>query len=246
MGALPRQNLGPLRAVSWQGEILQLLDEHHLVAWSDDDERRLRFATQFGRFLQAQRDTEVCLLYGRTITDIESFCYQLERTLPVGRAERRVDGTRGVTGALRTRADLPGRPATKFRYYLWHDADVLLKHNPVLFGRLVDAMAGVAAECEYVSDDVLLLQRSIFVGGALLDRYADNPRGQFRAWFDDGKGEPFWQVVTGIESPSFLRYQLDLLAAVDPPIPAPGTPTSPEIHTRASEPSRPPFSEPNG
>lgn len=203
--------------MAWQGEVLQLMDEHHLVAWSEDDARRLRFATQFGRFLQAQRDTEVCVLMGREIRDVESFCYQLERTLPGGPIERRVDGPRGITSMLRARADLPGRAPTKFRYYLWHDADILLKHNPSLFGRLIDAMAGVAAECEYVTDDVLLIQRSIYVGGGLLDRYADNPRGQFRSWFDDGKGEAFWRVVTGVEAPSTIRYQLDLLDALAPP-----------------------------
>ncbi|MEL7473446.1 MAG: hypothetical protein AAGK04_09030 [Planctomycetota bacterium] len=217
MGALPQHNLGALGAWNWQAEILQLMDESHLVAWSEDESRRLRFATHFGRFLQAQRDTEVCVLYGRTITDIDSLCYQLERMLPLGPIERRIDGARGVTGRLRARADLPGHPPTKFRYYLWHDADNLLQHNPVLFGRVADALAGVAAEAEYVSDDLLLLHRTVFVGGGLLDRYADSSRGQFRSWFDDGKGEPFWRVVTGIESPSFTRYPLDQLDAVAEP-----------------------------
>jgi len=88
--------------------------------------------------------------------------------MPGPRLERRIDGGRGVTGLLRSRETNPGRPACKFRFYIWHDADVLLGENEALFGRLVDAMAGVAAEAEYVSDDLLMIHRTVFVGGPLL------------------------------------------------------------------------------
>jgi len=82
----------------------------------------------------------------------------------------------------------------------------------VLFGRIVDAMSGVAAEAEYVSDDLLLLHRSIYVGGSILDVYAEDPKGQFRSWFRDEHDDPFWRVVTGLVEPAFTRYAIDSIA----------------------------------
>jgi len=211
MSALSRQPEIVLLAQDWQADVTQLLDEHHLVAWSDVPQRRTQFAVSLGQFLGSQRDTEVCVFYGKYITDLDSFCYQLERAVPGPALDRRIDGPGGVVSLMRARATVRGRPETKFRFYIWHDADVLLRQNHVLFGQIVDAMAGVAAESEYVSDDLLLLHRSVFVGGSVLDVYAEDIRGQFRRWAEDGQGEPFWKVVTGIETPPFLRYAIDLL-----------------------------------
>jgi hypothetical protein len=212
MSALTRQPESPFVVADWQPEITQLLDEHHLAAISDSARRRMHFAVSLAQFLQGLRDAEVCTLYGRFITDLDSFCHQLERAIPGPLLERRVDGPRGVTALLRTRETFRGRPACKFRFYVWHDADVLLRADEPLFGRLADAFAGVAAESEYVSDDLLLIHRAVYVGGPLLSEYAENPDGQLQVWYPDAPGqEPFWQLVTGIERPSVIRYQIDLL-----------------------------------
>lgn len=188
-----------------------------MSAWSENPARRVRFAVSLGQFLQAQRDTEVCTLYGRHITDLDSFCYQLERAIPGPSLDYRIDGPNGVTALLRTRESFPGRPATKHRYYLWHDADILLRRDRALFGRLVDAISGVAAEAEYASDDLLLLHRAVFIGGAALDQYATDLTGQFQQWFDDGLGEPFWKVVTDIDRPPVLRFNVDRLVGRNRP-----------------------------
>ncbi|MBK9188464.1 MAG: hypothetical protein IPM33_05850 [Phycisphaerales bacterium] len=211
MSALSRKPDAPLLVADWQADVTQLLDEHHLVAWSDVAQRRMQFAVSLGRFLGIQRDTEVCVFYGRHILDLESFCYQLERALPGPTLERRIDGPGGIVSLLRSRATWRGRAQTKYRYYVWHDADVLLRADHVLFGKLVDALSGVAAEAEFVSDDVLMLHRCVFVGSSLLDVYAEDTRGQFQAWARDELGEPFWQVVTGIDRPAFMRYRIDVL-----------------------------------
>ncbi len=213
MSALSRQPDVPLLVPDWQADVVQLLDENHLVAWSDMPQRRMQFAVSLGRFLGSLRDTEVCVFYGRFINDLDSFCYQLERNVPGPMLDRRIDGSTGIASLLRARASFRGRPETKHRYYIWHDADVLLRTNHRLFGQIVDAMAGVAAEAEYVSDDLLLLHRSIFVGGSILDVYAEDARGQFNSWLvDDPEQEPFWRVVTGVEAPAFLRYRIDMLS----------------------------------
>ena len=211
MSALSRQPEIALLQADWQPEVTQLLEEHHLVAWSDVAERRMQFASSLGQFLGTLRDTEVCVFYGRHITDLDSFCYQLERAVPGPPLERRVDGPRGIVPLLRNRVSNRGRPETKYRFYIWHDADILLRADHKLFGRIADAIAGVAAEAEYVSDDLLLLHRAVFVGSSILDVYAEDPGGQLRSWIREGPEEPFWQMVTGIAKPPFMRYQIDLL-----------------------------------
>ena len=214
MSAFTRQSAPQGIGTGWQPDVVQLLDENHLIAWSNHARLRLDFGSSLGRFLAAQSDTEVCNFYGRYVTCLDSFCHQLERLINGPALVRRIDGPRGVTSLLRTRDPSgPSRPS-RFRYYIWHDADVMLRENRRLFGRLVDAMAGVAAEAEYASDDLLLIQRCVFVGSDRLQVYSDDPSGQFSQWMMDEFDEPFWQVVTGLEAPRFLRFDLDTLSVV--------------------------------
>lgn len=212
MSALSRKPEIPLLIPDWQADVVQLLDEAHMVAWSESPARRTQFAVSLGQFLSRQRDTEVCVFYGKFITDLESFCYQLERAIPGPLLDRRLHGPRGAVSLLRSRASFHGRPETRYRYYIWHDADVLLGRDHSLFGQIVDAISGVAAEAEYVSDDLLLIHRAVYVGSTMLDVYADDGRGQFKRWFNDGLGEPFWRVVTNVRHPPFLKYGIDLLS----------------------------------
>lgn len=211
MSAITRHPDSPFRVADWQADVTQMLDEHHLVAWSAQPRKKLQFAASLQQFLGGLRDAEVCTLYGRSITDLESFCQQLERALPGPELARKIDGPGGVASLLRHRETFSGRPASKFRYYVWHDSEVLLRHDPRLFGRLAETIAGIAAEAEYASDDLLLIHRAVFVGGPALDVYAEDESGQFQSWSRDEHPEPFWQVATGVDRPPFLRYSLDLL-----------------------------------
>jgi hypothetical protein len=189
------------------------MDEQHLAVWSGLPDRRVAFASAFGDFLKRQRDAEVCVLYGHSIVDMESLCAQFERALPGPALARRIDGMSGLVGFLRFRsADRFGR-APRFRYYLWHDADVLLRSDEVLFGRVIDAIAGVSAEAEYVSDDLLLIHRAIVVGSPALAEYAARAEGQFRSWYDDGLGRAFWEEVTGVPTPRFGLCAIEDLMA---------------------------------
>src|SRR3954463_6122737 len=141
MSALTRQPESPFAALAWEPDVLQLLEEQHLFATSESPRHRTHFAVSLGQFLQGLREAEVVTLYGRFITDLESFCHQLQRGIAGPSLDRRIDGRRGVTGLLRSREGFKGRPSSKFRFYLWHDADVLLREDEALFGRLVDALA---------------------------------------------------------------------------------------------------------
>lgn len=209
----------PMRPVvvpAWRIDAAQLLEEHHLVAWSSRPEQREVFGRELAAHLSRFEDTQVCVLNGAIITDIESLAESLSAELDVGRISPTLGGPSGVIESLRHRPDHNTSPAIKRRFYVWHEADMLLRRDYRLFGRIVDAMAGIAAEAEYACEDLLLLHRAIFVGSSVLDVYAEDPRGQFRRWWaeDAESGDrPFWDVVTGIERPVFLRYRIEESAA---------------------------------
>lgn len=202
---------------AWQVDVAQLLEEHHLVAWSPVERDRLLFGVQLAAYLRGLTDSEVWFLHGQHITDLDSFCTQIERIIGPGAAmARTVHGPAGVVETLRQRRILPGHPTTKVRYYVWQDAGVMLRSNHRLFGQLVDAIAGVAAEAEYASEDLLLIHRGVFIGPPALDAYAEDPRGQFQTWACEGRERALWEVVSGLSAPPVLRYRIGAVAPEEP------------------------------
>ena len=199
----------PVVVPAWRVDAAQLLEEHHLVAWSPVRSRRDSFASELATHLSRFEDTQVCVINGAAITDIESLAALLSVELGVGPVSPRLGGPSGLLECLRRRPVGHECPALKRRFYVWLDADNLLRHDHLLFGRIVDAFAGIAAESEYTSEDVLLIHRAVFVGSSVLDMYAEDPRGQFRRWWSEDGERPFWDVVTGIERPVFLRYRIE-------------------------------------
>ncbi len=157
----------------WQVEAAQLLEEHHLAAWAHHPMHRRRFGHDLAAYLGGMDETQVCELPGMAIRDMFSFCNLLERSIRNDRVRRSIDAKGGIVDALRLVSDR-SKPM-KRRYFIWHDADVLLKYDHRLFGRLADAIMGVSAELEYTSEDLLLLQRVVFVGGALPGRLRRGP-----------------------------------------------------------------------
>lgn len=191
----------------WKVETAQLLEEHHLVAWSHVPAHRRRFGQELAAYLGGMDDTQVCELPGAGIRDIFSFCNHFERSIRNDRVRRSIDAKGGIVDTLRLASDHP--QTFKRRFFIWHDADILLRYDHKLFGRLADAVMGSAAEWEYANEDLLLIQRVVFVGAPSLDVYAEDPRGQFRRWYAEDKEEPLWATVTGIESPPVLRQRID-------------------------------------
>jgi hypothetical protein len=200
----------PSESVPWPVDVLQLLDEHHLCAWSPSEDRCRQFGVDLAWHLSGLDDTQVCVLEGSRIIDLPTFCAALAASLGIERLERRIDTPGGVVGTLRRRLQPAARGSApiKRRYYLWLDADVLLRRDPELFGRLVDAIEGVAAEDEYVRQETLLLQRAVFIGRPALNAYAEDPRGQFRRWLGEHDGTPGWGAITGVVAPRLLSYEI--------------------------------------
>ena len=200
----------PIRG--WQAELTRVLDEHHLVAWSSQSGERASFAAGLASFLAGMDDAQVVPIYGRNATDLDSLCYQIERSIAGdGPMRRRVDGPAGLVSRFRSQPVIPGRPPLRLRYIVWHDPDELIQNDPKLFGQVADAIAGVAAEAEYASDDLLLITRAVYIGGQVLREYADDESGQLRTWLHAGSQEPFWRAVSGVEMPPVLTGQIGRL-----------------------------------
>jgi len=129
------------------------------------------------------------------------------------RSPARVDGPAGLVSRLRSQPVIPGRPPLRLRYIVWHDPDGLIKNDSELFGRVADAIAGVSAEAEYTSDDLLLITRAVYIGGQSLRDYAADESGQLQSWLRDGAHEPFWRAVSGVEKPPVLTGRIGELLA---------------------------------
>ena len=103
----------------------------------------------------------------------------------------------------------------KRRYYIWLDADHLLRADHALLGMAADALMGVAAEAEYSSDDRLVIHRAVFIGGPALDVYAEDERGQFCTWAAHARRASPWPIATGLSRPPVRRYRIRAVAATE-------------------------------
>lgn len=196
----------------WQAELTRLLDEHHLAAWSDSLGERASFAAGLGAFLAGIEDAQVLPIYGTHAADLEGLSYQIERSIPgTGPMRRKIDGPAGLVSRLRNQNVIPGRAPFRYRFLVWHDPDEMIERDPDLFGQVADAIAGVAAESEYASDDMLLITRAIYVGGPTLKAYAEREQGQLQSWLTDWSGEPFWRAVSGVDHPPVLASSVAAL-----------------------------------
>lgn len=192
----------------WTLETLALLDEQHLAAWSDDSDARREFSRGLVEHLCAIPDAEVLVLDGSNIFTLDAFCHALEIGTGLALADRSIDARGGVIDTLRSRGS---RVVAKRRFILWLDAHAMLAADHLLFGRLADALIGTAAENEMVGEDLLLIQRVVFIGRASLDLYALDPRSQFQRWYAEGAETPLWRVVAGVERPRVRSARVESL-----------------------------------
>lgn len=206
MGQVPAAHL------FWEPEVVRLTDDAHVLAIAQHERDRIGFGSRLGAFLSRIPHTEVHHIYGQMARDLDSFCHQLERSMPASTIGRRITGPGSIAWALRQRNEMLGQVPARFRFHVWHDADALFAADPVLFAELIDTLAGVAAEAEYVSDEPLLLQRLVVVGSPALEPVFDDDLGPFQSWLRDGFPDPFWRVVTGVERPDFVLLSIDTLA----------------------------------
>lgn len=206
MAAVVRVSNGARAVGQWLAETDRLLNEHHLVVWSRNMAVRERYGLEVTRHFRHMPEAETLVICGAVVHDLDGVCRQVEKSLHDGAArplKRSVGEPGGLIDRLRERPGAPNVPAIKHRYYIWRDADTLLRHDAALFAQLVDALMGIAAEAEYASEDLLLLHRAVFIGGPMLGEYAADKDGAFKKWLPE-KGKavtPLWQVISGVDKP---------------------------------------------
>jgi hypothetical protein len=193
--------------------IIQLLDDHHVVVLCDHIGLRRQVGKTLRQRLGAISETRVIELEGAAATDLVSLYYQFERQVgssPKGNTQHSLNhwwrDLQSIVELLRHAT--PPREI-KREYFIWHDADVLLEHDLSLFGSLVNSMLCIAAEREHVSLDRLVLQRVVFLGGAKLGAYAEDPNGQLSRWLEDQEGSPFWEVMSVIDRPPVITFRVE-------------------------------------
>lgn len=184
-------------------DVVQLLDEHHLVALSDYPDRRESFCEAIESFLRQVGDTDVVRICGEDAETIDAFCLQLRRWLP---DDDEVSPTiAGVAEALRF---FPGEPMR--RIFVWRDADAMLEHDVETFSRLINAIIAVAAEQEHLTPGSLVIQRLLLVGSSKLGAFADDESSPLRTWLMEEDDElSFWEVSICVDHPRALLYRID-------------------------------------
>lgn len=191
----------PLQQVRIEpADYVQLLDEHHLVVIDQDPSWRRSFAQSLIEQLEPIPDTEVVEINGNRVVDLESFCRQLDRSIGARRpVQRSVEAvTRRLCHCAR---------GSRHQYFIWSEADRLVQSDPELFGRIANVFFAVAAQREYVSPDLLVLQRLVLLGGEPLSRYAAEESGQLRTWLPDHDATPLGEVVSFLDRPPVLVYR---------------------------------------
>lgn len=173
----------------WYSQAEAMLDDHHVVAVSEDEATRIEFGSCVAIQTEQMMQVEVCPIFGRYVRGLEDLAYMMSRAFPAGGpVEPSVEGV--MDCARRTRA------STRRRFIIWHDADVFAAADRVIFWQVADALMGVAAEQEYASEDLLVITRCLFVGSPRLAEHV-----AFRRWWSEGEREPLWKVVSGLERP---------------------------------------------
>ncbi len=198
--------LTPSDSGAWPEDVIQLLDDHHLVVLSSSAKARQQFHHTLVQHLDGLGETEVIAIDGASAIDLPSFCQQLEKQLTVKRTGPS-PWWRDVNSVIEVLRGAQGM--SKRRYFVWNEAHAMLEANVDLFCRLVNAFFGVAAEYEHVNMDPLVLQRVVFIGGAKLGAYAEDSNGQFNRWLDDEEESPFWEVASVMERPPVITYRID-------------------------------------
>lgn len=190
------------------GDIAPRADDAHMVLWSRSLHRREETATDVTAELNRMGECQVVTLAGAVIHDLNSLRAALDEKLPAddGSAMKAtIDGPVGLLARLRQapRTFADGRHI-KYRYFVWRDADVLLRASPEAFAVFVDAVAGVAMESEFDPQAMLLIQRLFLIGGPALERCFHDAHGPLRAW---RPGSP-WHSKTHIAAPKFQCHEI--------------------------------------
>lgn len=138
-------------------DAMQVLEERHLVAVTDDADVRRRFASALR--------VRLALNHRATVVDVVE-------DLLAG-----ADDRSAAIEAIPARIGA-SRDSAKHQYFLWNDVDSLADHHGPALRRTLDAAFAAAAEQEFVSPDTLVIQRHVLLGGLGLAGFAAGRDGE--------------------------------------------------------------------
>jgi hypothetical protein len=172
---------------NWFDEALRLLLQTNLIVISTSNDELQWFGSFLAQFAACEGSTEIALLYGNHINNLDDYCYQLCRSVPWGFEMGR--GIDAVNDVLRNCNTYPDK-----RLFFWFDVQHLAHLNQHLCIDLIEAMNGVSAEYEFATRDneKKVLQRNCFMFSGVKAK----DLAPFLNWNGD-----FWSRVTGQPRP---------------------------------------------
>ena len=125
----------------WHEALIKNLPNNDFVILCSNRDNLIWFITNFTQYLSRQGGSEVSSIYGRHITDLMSFIYQLNLSLPVGYEIGQKHASHALYDLL---LNFETEPPSRF--IIWNDADYLYNHNRKDFILVFEDMI-VAAYC---------------------------------------------------------------------------------------------------
>lgn len=126
---------------SWL-DMLGKLPPNDFILLADNRNDMIWFTTNYLQLLSKQGGNEVAPLYGQLISNLESFAYQLNFTLPIG-YEIRFQKDSIAQALFDTLLNFETEPEARF--IIWNDAGHLHNQNPQEFAEIFELMV-VAAQ----------------------------------------------------------------------------------------------------
>ena len=149
---------------NWLSDSSNLISKGDLICitreeFTSSDSKPLQwFGTNLIQYLNRQKDTEICPLYGKQIKSIDDFCYQLCRSIPWG-----FEMGRNIHAIYDVILNFETQP--KNRYFIWYDSQFLYNYDKSLFEDIFECLvvAGYLNSIGKATQDYQVNQKNIFL-----------------------------------------------------------------------------------
>lgn len=125
----------------WYKTLIKDLSDNDFVIVCNSRDDMTWFITNFTQLMARQGGNEVASVYGRHTTNLMSFIYQLNLSLPIGYEIGEKHAAHALYDLL---LNFETEPASRF--IIWNDADCLYDHDRNTFDLIFESMI-VAAYC---------------------------------------------------------------------------------------------------
>jgi hypothetical protein len=187
---------------TWYEQLFNACPKNDFIIISNDTDLLRWFGTNLTQYLCRIGNHEVMPMYGKHINDLETCCYQLNLSLPVG-----YDFRPDYHALFDTLLNFETEPPR--RIIIWNDAQFLLGKNPEVFENVMVAMV-VAA---YVNRESI---STIKEDGT---RYTVDQRNIFifenENWEKISRLLDIEHYITSIDGPFYQKLKYNIIELVD-------------------------------